>query len=139
MFCFFLFFFEIKWISLQVKHFLNNEAKGTNVIGATSLQDMVNKLKTPRKIMLLVKGKVSFLLVLCVFVINWTYTTRWLIDIESHWEWMNSNIKYRTFQSIYNAINTTKCIIIVRKFVYYAIECIGIAVTSKSSYNMNIE
>ena len=40
----------------KVTHFLNNEAKGTNVIGATSLQDMVNKLKTPRKIMLLVKA-----------------------------------------------------------------------------------
>lgn len=41
----------------QVTQFLNNEAKGTKVIGATSLQDMVNKLKTPRKIMMLVKGK----------------------------------------------------------------------------------
>lgn len=40
----------------QVTQFLNNEAKGTKVIGATSLQDMVNKLKTPRKIMMLVKG-----------------------------------------------------------------------------------
>lgn len=36
---------------------MNNEAKGTKIIGATSLQDMVNKLKTPRKIMLLVKGE----------------------------------------------------------------------------------
>lgn len=44
-------------LKFQVTHFLNNEAKGTKVIGATSLQDMVNKLKTPRKIMLLVKGK----------------------------------------------------------------------------------
>lgn len=42
---------------IQVTHFLNNEAKGTKVIGATSLSDMVGKLKTPRKIMLLVKGK----------------------------------------------------------------------------------
>lgn len=39
--------------------FLNNEAKGTKVIGADSLQDMVNKLKTPRKIMLLVKGNLA--------------------------------------------------------------------------------
>lgn len=38
-------------------HFLENEAKGTNIIGATSLQDMVNKLKKPRKIMMLVKGE----------------------------------------------------------------------------------
>jgi len=40
----------------KVTHFLNNEAKGTNVIGATSLADMVSKLKTPRKIMILVKA-----------------------------------------------------------------------------------
>ncbi|CAD7077563.1 unnamed protein product [Hermetia illucens] len=40
----------------KVTHFLNNEAKGTNIIGATSLQDMVNKLKTPRKVMMLVKA-----------------------------------------------------------------------------------
>jgi 6-phosphogluconate dehydrogenase len=40
----------------KVTHFLNNEAKGTNIIGATSLQDMVSKLKTPRRVMLLVKA-----------------------------------------------------------------------------------
>lgn len=40
----------------KVNQFLRNEAKGTNVIGATSLQDMVNKLKLPRKVMLLVKA-----------------------------------------------------------------------------------
>lgn len=36
--------------------FLNNEAKGTNVIGSTSLQDMVSKLKKPRRVMMLVKA-----------------------------------------------------------------------------------
>lgn len=40
----------------KVKAFLENEAKGTNIVGATSLQDMVNKLKVPRKIMILVKA-----------------------------------------------------------------------------------
>ncbi|XP_055385910.1 6-phosphogluconate dehydrogenase, decarboxylating [Condylostylus longicornis] len=40
----------------KVTQFLNNEAKGSNVIGATSLQDMVSKLRIPRKIMLLVKA-----------------------------------------------------------------------------------
>ncbi|XP_030382528.1 6-phosphogluconate dehydrogenase, decarboxylating [Scaptodrosophila lebanonensis] len=40
----------------KVKEFLSNEAKGTKVIGAESLKDMVDKLKTPRKIMLLVKA-----------------------------------------------------------------------------------
>jgi 6-phosphogluconate dehydrogenase len=36
---------------------LNNEAKGTNIIGATSIEDMVSKLKSPRRVMMLVKGK----------------------------------------------------------------------------------
>ncbi|XP_026756799.1 6-phosphogluconate dehydrogenase, decarboxylating isoform X1 [Galleria mellonella] len=40
----------------KVEQFLNNEAKGTKIIGANSLEDMVNKLKKPRKIMLLVKA-----------------------------------------------------------------------------------
>ncbi|EDV91800.1 6-phosphogluconate dehydrogenase, decarboxylating [Drosophila grimshawi] len=40
----------------KVQDFLNNEAKGTKVIGADSLKDMVDKLKMPRKIMLLVKA-----------------------------------------------------------------------------------
>lgn len=40
----------------KVKSFIENEAKGTNVIGAYSLEEMVNKLKTPRRVMLLVKG-----------------------------------------------------------------------------------
>uniref|UniRef100_D3TML0 6-phosphogluconate dehydrogenase, decarboxylating n=1 Tax=Glossina morsitans morsitans TaxID=37546 RepID=D3TML0_GLOMM len=40
----------------KVQHFLNNEAKGTKIIGANSLEDMINQLKIPRKIMLLVKA-----------------------------------------------------------------------------------
>ncbi|KAL4717564.1 hypothetical protein ACJJTC_000713 [Scirpophaga incertulas] len=40
----------------KVDQFLNNEAKGTKIIGANSLEDMVNKLKKPRKVMLLVKA-----------------------------------------------------------------------------------
>lgn len=40
----------------KVTHFLENEAKGTKVIGATSLEDMVSKLKKPRRVMLLVKA-----------------------------------------------------------------------------------
>jgi len=35
---------------------LENEAKHTNVIGAKSLEEFVNKLKSPKKIMLLVKA-----------------------------------------------------------------------------------
>ncbi|XP_034839748.1 6-phosphogluconate dehydrogenase, decarboxylating [Maniola hyperantus] len=40
----------------KVDQFLANEAKGTKVIGAKSLEDMISKLKKPRKIMLLVKA-----------------------------------------------------------------------------------
>lgn len=53
----------------KVKDFLANEAKGTNVIGADSLQDMVSKLKTPRKVMLLVKGE-FFALLFIHFVLH---------------------------------------------------------------------
>lgn len=36
--------------------FLANEAKGTKIIGAESLEDMVAKLKKPRRIVMLVKA-----------------------------------------------------------------------------------
>jgi 6-phosphogluconate dehydrogenase len=40
----------------KVDDFLSNAAKGTNVIGAHSLKEMVELLKTPRKVMLMVKA-----------------------------------------------------------------------------------
>lgn len=40
----------------KVQDFLQNEAKGSKVIGAESLEDMVSKLKKPRRIILLVKA-----------------------------------------------------------------------------------
>lgn len=40
----------------KVEEFMNNEAKGTNIIGATSMEDMVAKLKKPKRVMLLVKA-----------------------------------------------------------------------------------
>jgi len=40
----------------KVDDFLNNEAKGTNVIGAHSLQEMAALLKRPRRVMLMVKA-----------------------------------------------------------------------------------
>ncbi|XP_053209533.1 6-phosphogluconate dehydrogenase, decarboxylating-like [Panonychus citri] len=40
----------------KVTRFLENEAKGTKIVGAKSLEDMVAKLKKPRRIMLLVKA-----------------------------------------------------------------------------------
>ncbi|KXN89829.1 6-phosphogluconate dehydrogenase, decarboxylating [Leucoagaricus sp. SymC.cos] len=40
----------------KVDHFLANEAKGTNIQGAHSIEELVAKLKRPRKIILLVKA-----------------------------------------------------------------------------------
>jgi 6-phosphogluconate dehydrogenase len=40
----------------KVDEFLNNEAKGTKVLGAHSLEEMVGMLKKPRRIMMLVKA-----------------------------------------------------------------------------------
>ncbi len=40
----------------KVEQFLANEAKGTKVIGASSIEDMVAKLKRPRRVMMLVKA-----------------------------------------------------------------------------------
>jgi len=40
----------------KVDAFLNNEAKGTKVVGAHSLEEMVAKLKRPRRVMMLVKA-----------------------------------------------------------------------------------
>lgn len=40
----------------KVDRFLANEAKGTKIIGGKSMQDMVSKLKKPRRVMMLVKA-----------------------------------------------------------------------------------
>ncbi|XP_003385359.1 PREDICTED: 6-phosphogluconate dehydrogenase, decarboxylating [Amphimedon queenslandica] len=40
----------------KVDKFLANEAKGTNIVGAKSLEEMVAKLKKPRRVMMLVKA-----------------------------------------------------------------------------------
>jgi 6-phosphogluconate dehydrogenase len=40
----------------KVDHFLANEAKGTKIIGAHSLAEMVSLLKKPRRVMMLVKA-----------------------------------------------------------------------------------
>jgi 6-phosphogluconate dehydrogenase len=40
----------------KVDDFLANEAKGTNVLGAHSIEEMVGMLKTPRRVMLMVKA-----------------------------------------------------------------------------------
>ncbi len=40
----------------KVDQFLQNEAKGKSIVGAHSLEEMVSKLKTPRRIVLLVKA-----------------------------------------------------------------------------------
>src|SRR5580658_3132047 len=40
----------------KVDEFIANEAKGTKVVGAHSIEDMVGKLKKPRRVMLMVKA-----------------------------------------------------------------------------------
>eukprot|EP00842_Homolaphlyctis_polyrhiza_P005182 jgi/Hompol1/5665/HPOL_002053-RA len=40
----------------KVDEFLANEAKGTKIVGAYSIQELCSKLKRPRKVMLLVKA-----------------------------------------------------------------------------------
>src|SRR5256885_5569666 len=40
----------------KVDEFLNREAKGTQVIGAHSLEEMVGLLRRPRRVMLMVKA-----------------------------------------------------------------------------------
>ncbi|GEM09482.1 6-phosphogluconate dehydrogenase [Rhodotorula toruloides] len=40
----------------KVDHFLENEAKGKSIVGAHSVEELCAKLKTPRKIILLVKA-----------------------------------------------------------------------------------
>ena len=40
----------------KVDDFLNQEAKGTRVIGAHSIEEMISLLKKPRRVMLMVKA-----------------------------------------------------------------------------------
>lgn len=40
----------------KVDHFLENEAKGTKIVGAHSVEELCAKLKSPRKVMMLVKA-----------------------------------------------------------------------------------
>ena len=40
----------------KVDDFLNDEAKGTQVVGAHSLEELVNLLKRPRRVMMMVKA-----------------------------------------------------------------------------------
>jgi 6-phosphogluconate dehydrogenase len=40
----------------KVDHFLAHEAKGTKVLGAHSIEEMISKLKSPRRVMMLVKA-----------------------------------------------------------------------------------
>lgn len=40
----------------KVDKFLQNEAKGTKIVGAHSVKEMVNMLKLPRRVMLMVQA-----------------------------------------------------------------------------------
>lgn len=43
----------------KVDEFLNKGAKGTKIVGAHSLKELVDSLKKPRRVMMLVKGRLS--------------------------------------------------------------------------------
>lgn len=54
----------------KVDEFLGKGAKGTNIVGAQSLKELVDSLKKPRRVMMLVKGASSLLTLnffLCLF------------------------------------------------------------------------
>ena len=40
----------------KVEEFMNGDAQGRSIIGASSLEDMVSKLKTPKIVFLMVKA-----------------------------------------------------------------------------------
>lgn len=44
----------------KVHSFINNAAKGKTIVAGESLEDMVSKLKLPRRVMLLVKGTIFY-------------------------------------------------------------------------------
>lgn len=44
----------------KVDEFLSKGAKGTKIVGAHSLKELVDSLKKPRRIMMLVKGMLLF-------------------------------------------------------------------------------
>lgn len=44
----------------KVDEFLSKGAKGTNIVGAHSLKELVDSLKKPRRVMMLVKGTLGF-------------------------------------------------------------------------------
>ena len=56
----------------KVEEFLGNEAKGTNIVGAHSLEEMVRKLKKPRRVMLLVKVGKCYI---CIVPLQRRYNT----------------------------------------------------------------
>ncbi len=70
----------------KVDHFLQNEAKGTKIVGAKSLADMVDKLKKPRKVMLLVKGTFYYIgSSLSIMVDEDEYPSKHLFQINHIW------------------------------------------------------
>ena len=70
----------------KVDEFLANEAKGTKVIGARSLEEMVTKLKKPRRVMLLVKAGsavddfIQKLVSILVLFLNLVYSQCYLLQ-----------------------------------------------------------
>jgi hypothetical protein len=66
----------------KVDQFLANEAKGTKVVGAKSLQEMVSKLKSPRRVMMLVKGEHQFSTLNTLMQQSWLFLFLILIVVK---------------------------------------------------------
>jgi len=80
----------------KVDEFLANEAKGTKVIGARSLEEMVTKLKKPRRVMLLVKAGsavddfIQKLVSILVLFLNLVYSQCYLLQCLVSIAWFSA-------------------------------------------------
>lgn len=61
----------------KVDEFLKHEAKGKSIVGAHSLSELVNKLKKPRRVMMLVKGSEMLILVQSTGYLNLNFCFSW--------------------------------------------------------------
>jgi hypothetical protein len=55
----------------KVDQFLNNEAKGTRILGARSIEELIRLLKKPRRVMLLVQAGKAVDDFIQMLVIDW--------------------------------------------------------------------
>jgi len=86
----------------KVDDFLANEARGTRVIGARSLEEMTSKLKKPRRVMLLVKagGAVDDFIQKLVRVAVAVHCARQTVEFATFWR----HLKTYLFRCCYNTL-----------------------------------